>query len=277
MGDRIKVVTGKTISAAGSNMHTITFPRDWIEKIHINIGTAITVSAGAVVANCSLKTIVLRYNGNQIMYLTGLSYDDLQSAGMQLLRELNAQIARIAAKDDFWAIPFKHPLPPGDLQLQFTNQTAEQIGADAAATVTAGDHNIYYEKAKPAKSKPIIPYWYSGLFSHTDLASQFFDYLPSFPHTLRILGFVTHDGGTRADDTFDSLQIQHKGQILFDDDLPKLQDEWQQKSGIALNTGCFFKSFGANGINVAPDTFLMLFTAGTAGTAKFIEWIALCY
>jgi len=278
MGDRQIVVDGKTIAAAGANTHTIQIPKDSVSAIEIAIKTAITVSAGSVVANCSLKTITLTFNGVPIAFLTGLSYDDLECAAMQLLREFNAQMSGVALSADIWRIPFKEPLPPGQLQLQFTNQSAQNIGADAANTITAGDHDVHYEREpKGARAKPVIPYWYSGNFSDAALTGNRFHYLPAFPHPLRLLLFVTHDGGTRSNTTYDTLQILHRGQIKFNGSMAKLRNQWQQKSGKALTTGCFMYSFGENGIKVDSDTLLMLFAAATAGTAKFIEWIALCY
>jgi len=278
MGDRQKVVDGKSIASAGSNSHTVQLPRDCISSIEISVGTAITVSAGSVVANTSIKTIVLTYNGHQIAYITGLSYDDLQSAGMQLLREFNAQMNKVALSDDIWVLPFREPLPAGDLQIQWTNQSAQNIGADAANTVSAGDHQIHYDREpKGARAKAVIPYWYSGNFSHADSTGNFFDYLPAFPQPLRLLAFCTHDGGARSNTTFATLQIHHRGQIKFNGKMAELKNQWQQKSGIALSTGCFMYSFGANGLKVDSDTLLLLFNATTGGTAKFIEWIALCY
>lgn len=279
MGRRIKVIEKLAIAAAGSNTNVITLPRAHIERIQISVNTAITVSAGSVVANTSIKEVLIRYNGKQIIRIAGLGgVDDLQSAGMELIRELEGQRAGVALTDDFWIISFPKPLPPGDVQVEFTCQTAEQIGANAAGTITAGDHMIEIEvRDKPPVISNLIPYVVSGSFADLNKTGDLFHYLPSIAYRLRLLGFITHDAGVRSNTTYDSLQIQLRGDILFDGTLAKLINEFQQKSGLALNAGNFFKSFGKNGIKVEPDSLLLKFAAATAGVTKNIEWIAIAW
>lgn len=276
---RIKFETGIAIASAGSDTHTKTLPRGFIKKLEITVGTAITVSAGSVVANTSIKTIIVRYNGKQIIYITGLSYDDLPSAGIELLREINKHIHQVAEPDDYFALNFPAPLAPADVQLQWINQSAQNIGADAANTITAGAHDIELEIVDRGSRTPIIPYITSWLWNDSNNTGDFYRYLQALPYRLRMLAFITHDSGTRSNTTYDSLVIEDKGQgkTLFDGQMGKLQAEFQRKSGVAMGTGNFIKTFGKAGLKVLPDTILCKFTAGTAGTDKFIECIAICY
>lgn len=254
-------------------------PRGWIKQIEISVGTAITVSAGTVVTNTSIRSIQVRYNGKQIINITGQQYDDVPSMGILLLREINKHVHNVAETADFFALNFTDPLPPGDVQLIWSNASPQHIGADAAGTVTAGDHDIEVEIVDAGKASPVIPYISCGLFADENNTGDFYHYMQALPYRLRMLAFVTHDSGTKSATTYDKLTItnQKKGELLFEGKMTKLISEFQRKSGQAMEAGCFIKTFGKEGILVEPDSLLLKFVAGTAGTLKYIEWLAICY
>ncbi len=275
--ERTIVSTGNAIAPAGSDTHTITLPRGWIKGILIKVGTAITVSAGAVVANCSIKTIILRYNGVQIFYITGNSVDDLPSAGIQLIRELNAQVQKAAVTAEYIYLNFPFPLPPADVQLQWINQSAQNIGANVGGTVTAGDHDILVDWVNSGNANPIIPFITCTNFADLALTGDRYHYMTSTPKKLRMLLFVTHDAGVRSDTTYARLTVKDKTKTYFDGSMADLKDVQLSKSGLALNTGCFILTFGKDGIDVPPDTLCLLFNATVAGVTKTIEYLAYCY
>jgi len=270
--------TGLAISSAGGNTHSRTLPKVPMKKIIIKVGTAITVSAGTVVANTSVKQIKVRYAGKEIIDITGQSYDDQASMGILMLREWNKQRNIAADPDDYFIIDLPTPLPANDMQITFTNQSAENIGADASETVTAGDHDIVYDKSKTVPTQAIVPYITSLLYSHSSTATSFYIYIPAIPFRLRAIVFCTHDGGVLADDTYDTILIHDRAtnRQIFEGSLTDLKSQQASRSGVALATGVFLVWF-PEGITVQPESLLFRITAGTGGTAKFVEMLLIAW
>jgi len=227
-----------------------------------------------------MKQFIVRRNGKQIINIDGMSaVDDVQCAGPKLLRELLRQRSRLNVTNEYWEIPFPKPLPPGDVQLSWKYQSAGRMGADAS--ITAGDHDIEVEYADPklAKKIALIPYIFSFMWADTNKTGNRYHYFPKIPDgmKLRILAFATHDSGTYANGTYDSLIVEEKGNKIWSGKMSAIREEMKEKSGLALNTGCFIMSFGKKGLKIIPGTTLFKFNAGTAGTLKYIEILAICY
>ncbi len=255
-------------------------PPGYIKSIHITENTDISPNAGSYVANAAMKQFIIRRNGKQIINIDGMSAkDDVQCAGPKLLRELLRQRSRYDPTAEYWEIPFPMPLPPGDVEFFWKYQTATRMGSDA--TITAGDHDIEVEYADPkiAKKIAIVPYIFSTMWADTTKTGNRYHYFPTIPNgmRLRILAFVTHDSGVYSNTTYDSLIVEEKGNKIWSGKLSALREEVKEKSGIALNTGCFIITFGTAGLKIIPATTLFKFQAGTAGTLKYIEFIAICY
>lgn len=278
MKQRIIVASHIPIEAYGKDTHTIEIePKGFIKAIHITLNTAITVSAGSVVANASPKAFKLWYNGKLIIHIDGVSeVDDKESGGPALLRFLYLMKNGYAMTANYWTIPFKHPLPPGDVVLQIINQSAEQIGANAAGTVTAGDYNIEVEYLRKGVKGVSIPIWKCNVWNDGANIGKCPHTLPELPKPIRLIAFTTQDSGAREADSYDSLEIVYNGQTLWEGKLAKLVNEMQQKGGVAITTGFFFKAFPqgliSNGSNVEFN-----FLVTSAGTLSSIEWMVICY
>lgn len=229
-----------------------------------------------------MKKFVVRRNGAQLININGMSAkDDVQAAGTKLLRELCAQRSRLAQTLEYWEIPFPTPLPPGDVEFSWTYQSATRMGADAS-NITAGDHDVEVEYADPniaKKGKIIIPYIFSFMWADAAKTGNRYHYFPTIPDktTLRLLAFATHDSGVYANDTYDSLILEEKSEKIWGGKLATLREDMKEKTGLALNTGCFIMTFGEAGLRIIPDTTCFKFNAGTAGTLKYIEVLAICY
>lgn len=278
MSQRLIVASNIPIEAYGKDTHTIEIiPRGWIKAIHITLNTAITVSAGSVIANASPKSFKVIYNGNVIVHIDGASgIDDKESGGIALLRFLHLMEAGVAMSANYWTIPFKNPLPPGNVVLQIVNQSAEQIGANGSGTITAGDYNVEIEYAIKGKKGGSIPIWRTGVFNDLDNIGLCPHLLPTFPKPIRMLAFTTQDAGAREVDSYDSLEIEYNGQTLWQGKLTKLTNEMQQKAGVATTTGFHFKGFPqgliSNGSNIN-----LKFIITSAGTRSTVEWLVICY
>lgn len=278
MSQRLIVASNVEIEAYGKDTHTIEIiPKGWIKAIHISLNTAITVSAGSVVANTSPKSIKVWYNGKLIIHIDGASeVDDKESGGPALLRFIHLMEAGVAMTDDFWTILFKSALPPGDVILQIVNQSAEQIGANGSGTVTAGDYNVEVEYLIKGKKGGSIPIWKTGVFNDLDNIGLLPHALPAFTKPIRLLAFTTQDSGARESDSYDSLEIVYNGQTLWEGKLTKLTNEMQQVGGVATTTGFHFKAFPqgliSNGSNVVLN-----FVCISAGTRSSVEWMVICY
>ncbi len=273
---RIYVKEDIAIATVGNNLEVITLPRTFIHAIMFNTDTAITVSAGTHEEKYAIKAFRVIFNGKQIINIDGLIHaDDQEIAGPELLRELIRSKSSVDPTEGFYKIVFSPPLPPGDVQLEIQFTSAEHIGADSAGTVTAGDFDLEITIEPNYKGKTRIPYWRSGYFSDEAEGSDRHHYLPALSFPLRILLFITHDQGTRSNTTYNSLEISYLGNVLWDGTIAKLKNEMQQNSGVANSTGCFLKAF-PQGLRVDPDTLKLKFNL-TAGTAVFVEWVAICW
>lgn len=273
---RIYVEEKIAIAAAGNNLVTITLPRTFIHAIEFNTNTAITVSSGTHEEKYAIKAFRIIFNGKQIVNIDGLVHaDDQEIAGPELLRELNRSKASVDPSEGYYKIPFDPPLPPGDVQLEVQFTSAEHIGAASAGTVTAGDFDLEVIIEPNYKGKTRIPYWRSSYFSDEAESGDRHHYLPALSFPLRILLLVMHDGGTRSNTAYNSLEISYLGNVLWDGSIAKMKNEMQQKSGIVNSTGCFMKIF-PQGLKVSPETLKLKFNL-SAGTAVFVEWIAICW
>lgn len=277
MSQRLIAASNVPIEAYGKDTHTITIEKKgWIKAIHISVNTAITLNAGSATANCSPKSFKVWYRGKLIVHIDGQSEaDSKESGGCQLLRFLHLMVNKVAMTANYWTIPFDPPLPPGNVVFQLVNQSPAQIIA-GAATVTAGDYNIEVEYALKGRKGGSIPIWRTGIWNDITAIGTVKHTLPTFPKPIRMVLFATHDGGARAADTYESLQIEYNGQTIWDGKLTKLVNEMQQKCGVAATAGLHFKAFPqgliSNGSNV---NFNFIITS--AGTLATIEWMVICY
>jgi len=278
VSQRLIIKSNVPIEAYGKDTHTETIEiKGWVKAIHITINTAITVSAGSVVANCSPKSFKVWHNGKLIVHIDGQSeVDNKESGGPSLLRFLFLMKNGLALTSDYWTIPFSPPLPPGEIIFQLVNQSSEHIGANASGTVTAGDYNIEVDYLIKGKKGGSIPIWKTGIWSDVANLGTCLHTLPKLPKPLRMIVFCTHDEGTRSATTYETLQIVYNGQTLYDSKLTKLTNEMQQKAGVATTAGYFFKAFPqglvSNGSNIEFN-----FIAVSAGTKKYIEYMVICY
>jgi len=278
---RLIIASQKTIASAGSNVYTVKIaPKGYIKAIHITEHTDIATSAGSYVANACMKQFIVRRNGKQILNIDGMSVvDDVQCAGPKLLRELLRQASRLNVTNEYWTIPFDPPLPPGEVELTVKYQSATRMGSDA--TITAGDHDIEVEYADPKIASKIArtPYIFSFMWADATKTGNRYHYFPKIPDgmRLRILAFCTHDSGTYSSTTYDALIVEEKGNKIWSGKLSALREENLGKSGLALNAGCFIMTFGSKGLKIVQGTTLFKFQAGTAGTLKYIEMLAICY
>lgn len=273
---RIYVDEAIAIAAAGNNLITKDLPRAPIYAIMFNTNTAITVSAGTHEEKYAIKAFRVIYNGKQIINIDGLVHaDDQEIAGPELLRELIRYSSGVDPTEGYYKIVFDPPLPPGDVQLEVQFCSAEHIGADSAGTVTAGDFDCEVIIDDGFKGKTRIPYWRSGRFSDAAESGDRHHTLPGLSFPLRILMLCIHDGGTRSNTSYNSLEISYLGNVLWEGSMAKLKNEMQQNSGVVNSTGCFLKIF-PNGLKVDPHTLKLKFNL-TAGTAIFCEWVAICW
>jgi len=274
------IASQKTIASAGGNVYTVKIPKGYIKSIHVTENTDITVNAGAYIANACMKQFIVRHNAKQIINIDGMSAkDDVQCAGPKLLRELLRQNARLDPTAEYWEIPFEHPLPPGEVELTIKYQSAGRMGADAS--ITAGDHDIEVEYADPKIASKIArqAYIFSFMWADQNKTLNRYHYFPKIPDgmRLRVLAFCTHDSGTYSSTTYDSLIVEERGNKIWSGKLSALREEQLGKSGLALNAGCFIMTFGKAGLKIIQGTTLFKFYAGTAGTLKYIEMLAICY
>jgi len=273
---RIYVEEDIEIAAAGNNLVTVTLPRTFIHAIEFNTDTAITVSSGTHEEKYAIKSFRVIFNGKQIINIDGLVLaDDTEIAGPELLRELIKYRAGVDPSEGYYKIPFDPPLPPGDVQLEVQFCSAEHIGAASAGTVTAGDFDLEVIIEPDYKGRTKIPYWRSGYFADAAESGDRHHYLPALSFPLRILMLITHDGSTRSNTSYNSLEISYLGNVLWDGAMAKLKNEMQQKSGVLNSTGNFIKVF-PKGLKVSPETLKLKFNL-TAGTAVYVEWVAICW
>ncbi len=264
------------IAAAGNNLVVRTLQRTFIHSVEFNTATAITVSAGTHEEKYAIKSFRIIFNGKQIINVDGLILaDDQEIAGPELLRELVRYSASVDPTEGYYKIVFEPPLPPGDVQLEVQFNSAQHIGADAAGTVTAGDFDIEVNLEPDYKGKTRIPYWRSGFFSDEAESGDRHHYLPALSFPLRILMLVMHDGGTRSNTVYNSLEISYLGDVIWDGSIAKLKNEMQQNSGVLNSTGCFIKIF-PQGLKISPETLKLKLNL-TAGTDVYVEWVAICW
>lgn len=273
---RMYVEEDIAIASAGNNLETRMLPQTIIHEIQFNSDTVITVSAGTHEEKYAIKQFIVKYGGKTIVNLDGIVHaDDQEIAGVELLRELARAAAGVDPTEGYYKIPFDPPLPEGEVEFQVQFCSAEHIGADASGTVTAGDFDLEIIHDPEYKGITRIPYWRSGYFNDAAESGDRYHFLPTLPKPLRILAFVTHDGGVRANDAYNALEINYLGKVLWDGTMAKLKNEMQQKSGVANSTGCFIKAF-PGGLEVKANSLLLKFDL-TAGTAVFVEWLAICW
>lgn len=274
------VEKGIAIAAAGGNVVSRTLPRANIKKIIIEEGTARTVSAGSVVANTAIKYIKVRINGKIVQdYDLGAEVDDKQAKGMALLRDLCAQKDGVALDDNRFEIRFPDAIPNVmEISLTIKFQGAETQGADAAGTVTAGDYDLIIETVPVAKKNPRIPYVTGQVLAHAATTGTFWEFVPEVPFKLRGILFNTNDSGTSATTTYDSFEIidTKTGQTLFTGTGAQLRQKAKSRSKLALSTGMFLLSF-PNGIVANTRRIQFKPAAATAGTAKYVEMLAIAY
>lgn len=254
-------------------------PKGYIKAIHITERTTLACT-GTYTANTALKYIRVRMNGKLIVNVDGMSsVADKQSAGPELLRELCAQEARLAQTANYWELPFDPPLPPGDVELTFKFNTREVCGCSSADLVGSVDIEVEYVPAKIAKKTARVPYITSFMWTDAALTGNRYHLFPKIPDgmRLRILAFITHDEEVRSNTTYDSLIVEEKGNRIWSGKMSRLREEIKDRTGLALNTGCFIITFGKSGLKITPGTTLFKFAAATAGTLKYIELLAICY
>ena len=281
MGKTLVYEKGIDIKAAGNGQHSRSLPRLPIKQIIIRVGTAITVSAGTVVANTSVNGIKIRYKTSQIIDWSGLyNKDDQASMGMQMLREWNKHMYGQAESDDAFVITFPKPLPAADLALSFDEQSAQNIGADPAGTVTAGDHDILYVTEKP-KGRPIIPYISTGIWSHGTTTGHKFHFLPATLKQFRLhaLMLATHDAGALGNDELAELRVMNGDKQVFEGKMSDLKSDFQRRPGVnnTLATGMFIIAF-PGGIKVEPDTLqLDMYISAAASSEGLVDYAMICY
>lgn len=283
MGKTIVYEKGIALTAAGNGQVTRTLPRLPISQIIIRIGsTTPTVSTGTRIATTSVNGIIVRYNAHQIINWAGLyNLDDAPSMGMQMLREWNKHMYQQAESADNFVINFPKPLPAGDLSLNFDEQSAENQGADAAGTMTAGAHDIIYV-TEPLRGRAIVPYITSGAWSHGVDTGHKYHFLPSTLKNFRLhtLMLATHDAGTLGDDELADIKIMLGDRQLFDGSMADLKSDFQRKRGViaTVATGMFIYSFGRGGIVIPPDTLQLDMNISTAATTEgLVDFVAISY
>ena len=251
-----------------------TMPKAKISKIIIkhNVGTP---GAGSYVANTAIEDIVLRINEKEFINWGGTKgVAGAMSYGIRALREFYLQKHRIAMTDEYFEVELPDALPLGahiDLKVEMASLASMGI------TVSYdGTFDIIYETEDKIPGKTVIPYICWGEWAHGADTGKLVEYLTTLSYRLRMLIFITEDGNTLANDTYDTLTVSFPTEPIFEGAMASWRAHWQRKSHIALSTGFFALAF-KGGKRIPANTFKFEFYAETAGTAKKVHWYAICY
>ncbi|MBA7494628.1 hypothetical protein ES702_05205 [subsurface metagenome] len=282
MGQTLVKEKGIALTAAGNGQVSRAMPRVPISQIIIRIGTTPTFSgAGTWVATTSVNGIEIRYKAKQIIDWAGLyNKDDQISMGMQMLREWNKHMYGQAETANNFVITFPKPLPAAQLDLIFSEQSAENQGSDSGGDINAGTHDILYV-TEPVKGKPIIPYISTGTWSHGTTSGHKFHFLPATlkEYRLHALMLATHDAGTLGDAELADIRIMNGKEQVFDGNMADLKSDFQRRRGVinTVATGMFIIAF-PGGIKVEPDTLQLDMNISAAASSEgLVNYAMICY
>lgn len=249
-------------------------PKEGISKVIIKHNTG-TAGGGSYVANTIIEDIKLRINGKDFINWGGEGGIAGQiSMGIACLREFYKQKHVVAMPAEYFIIELPDALPKGaEVQLIATMATLASAGM---TTSYDGTFDVLYQMEDKILGKTVVPFITWGSWNDGADVGNLLHYLTTLPFKLRLLQFITMDATTIAVDTYDDLLMTFPANPIFNGALSSFKGLHEGNSKVALTDGHFMKSF-KGGIKVPPESLLLMFYAGTAGTTKKVHWSAICY
>jgi hypothetical protein len=262
------------ISFAFDNTITRSLSDIGISKIIVkhNAGSLSGGSSGSLKANSALESLKLKVDNQPLIEWAGLQRDNDLNLGIACMRELYKQLHKVYPVDEYYPIDLPDLIPPNH-KVDLVIKTAVDIDSIQGGDRTDYDNatlDLLYEAVDALPGSERVPYISWTNWSYAARTGNIFEFLDPFPYPLRALILATHDGGTLANDTYDTLEVRKPKNPIFSGNIQDLRAQQQEKSQIALGTGFFMMTF-PEGLLVPANTVQFKFNAGTAGTDKNVH------